>query len=127
MEEYQKNLDDLDYTEEEFIIKKVNELLAFYKEVVKSLEKNGLDVNRFQHLDNFIEWLQTHTDWNADANYIALSILELVRSYEASGLAVYELSKFERASQNDFAFSYEVEPAEFDDDGELIKDEVFIF
>lgn len=127
LEEYQKNLDDLDYTGEEYIIKKVNELLEFYVGIVASLKKNGLDIDRFQHLDNFVEWLQSHSNCKVDSNYVALSVVELVKKYESSGFTVFELSRAERANQNIFSFSYEVEPAEVDDDGELVKDEVFIF
>lgn len=127
LKEYQKNIDVLDYTEEEFISKEVNNLLSFYKEVAAGLKKNGLSINDFQHLDNFVEWLESCSNCKVDAGYAVLSIVELVGNYESSGFAVFELSICERANQSDFAFSYEVEPAEFDGDGELIKDEVFIF
>lgn len=123
---YQKNIDVLDYTEEEYIIKKVNKLLEFYKEVTAGLQKNGLTIDRFQHLDSFAEWLKTYSNYKVDSDYVVVSIVELVKKYEATGFSVFELSKAERANQNIFDFSYEVEPAEFDD-GELIKDEVFIF
>ena len=127
LEEYQKKLDELDYTEEEYIIKKVNELLAFYKEVAAEFQKNGLSISKFQHLDNFVEWLQVHSKIKVDSKYIALSILKLVRSYEATVFSVYELDRCERLNQSSFAFSYDVEPAEVDEDGDIIKDEVFIF
>ena len=127
LDEYQKNIDTLDYTEEEFIFKKVNELLTFYKEVAAELQKNGLSSSKFQHLDNFVEWLQGHSKIKLDSRYIVLSILKLVRSYEATCFSVYELDRCERLNQSDFAFSYDVEPAEVDDDGDIIKDEVFIF
>lgn len=127
LEEYQKNLDELDYTEEGFIFKKVDELLKFYKEVAIGLQKNGLSIEKFQNLDIFVEWLQGHSKIKLDSNYIVASILELVRNYEASSFSVYELKRCECLNQSNFAFSYEVEPAKVDDDGELIKDEVFIF
>lgn len=127
LEEYQKNLDELDYTEEEFIFKKVDELLTFYKEVVAELQKNGLLISKFQNLDNFVEWLQGHSKIQVDSGYVVMSILELVSKYETTCFSVYELDRCERLNQSSFAFSYDVEPAEIDDDGELIKDEVFIF
>lgn len=127
LEEYQKNLDELDYTEEEFIFKKVDELLTFYKEVVAELQKNGLPISKFQNLDNFVEWLQGHSKIQVDSGYVVMSILELVSKYETTCFSVYELDGCERLNQSSFAFSYDVEPAELDDDDELIKDEVFIF
>lgn len=127
LEEYQKNIEILDFTEGEFIIKKVNNLLCFYKEIAAGLQKNGLSIGNFQHLDNFVEWLESYSNCEVDADYAVLSIVELVKKYESSGFAVFELSRCERAKQCDFMFSYHVAPAKFDGDGELVKDEVFIF
>lgn len=106
--------------------KKVLEL-HFYKEVAAGLQKNGLSIGNFQHLDNFVEWLRNHSIIKIDSDYTVLSIVELVKNYESSGLGVFELPRAERANQNIFGFSYQIEPAKIDDDGELTKDEVFIF